>query len=135
MIVIDSSFLVGWHNQRDVHHEAARRAMGRFMAGEWGRGLLLEYVFLEVVTVLLARRGLEVARSVARLLLEAEELEFVPCSDFFLESLETFRNQVGTALSFADSAIVTVARARAQGLVATFDHGFRGLPGITVIPA
>jgi len=135
VIVIDSSFMVAWHNQRDVHHGAARLAMARFLAGEWGRGLLLEYVFLEVVTVLLARRGLDLARSVARLLLEAEELEFVPCSDFFLDSLETFRSQVGTALSFADSAIVTVARARAQGLVATFDHGFRGVRGITLVPA
>jgi predicted nucleic acid-binding protein len=88
-----------------------------------------------VVTVLLARRGLALARSVARLLLEAEELEFVSCSDFFLESLETFRNQVGTTLGFVDSAIATVARARAQGLVATFDQGFRGVPGITVVPA
>jgi hypothetical protein len=53
--------------------------------------LLLEYVFLEVVTVLLVRRDLAVATRVGRLLLDAEELEFVPCSDLFLETLQTFR--------------------------------------------
>ena len=34
--------------------------MEQFLSGKWGRGLLLEYVFLEVVTVLLARRELSV---------------------------------------------------------------------------
>jgi len=134
VIVIDSSFLIAYHNERDLHHRAAGEAMELFLAGVWGRGLLLEYVFLEVVSILLAKRGLAVARSVAETLLQSEELEFVPCSDFFLETWETFRGQTGNALSFADAAILTVARARAQGLVATFDADFRALPGITVIP-
>ncbi len=135
MIVLDASFLIAFHNDRDIHHGAARAAMGRFLAGQWGRGLLLEYVFLEVATVLLARRGLAVASAVGQLLLNAEELEFVPCSDIFLEALEAFRTQAGTTLSFADSAIVIVARARTEGLVATFDADFRAVPGVTVVPA
>jgi hypothetical protein len=49
--------------------------MGRFLLGEWSRGLLLEYVFLEVVTVLLVRRDLAVAAKIGRLLLDAGELE------------------------------------------------------------
>jgi predicted nucleic acid-binding protein len=72
---------------------------------------------------------------VTQVLLGSEELEFVPCSDFFLDTWETFRSQTRTALGFADAAILTVAQARAGGLVATFDAGIRGLPGITVIPA
>ena len=78
MIVLDSSFLIGFHNERDGHHSAASAWMERFLSGEWGRGLLLEYVFLEVATVLLVRRDLEVASRVGRLLLNAEELDFVP---------------------------------------------------------
>ena len=49
MIVLDSSFLIAFHNERDSHHNAAYGLMERFLAGDWGRGLLLEYVFLEVV--------------------------------------------------------------------------------------
>ena len=75
MIVLDSSFLVAYHNSRDVHHEAAAEAMVRFLDSEWGHGLLLEYVFLEVVTVLMVRRGPEVAADVADVLLGARELE------------------------------------------------------------
>ena len=58
MIVLDSSFLIGFYNERDAHHATARPLMDRFLAGEWGAGLLLEYVFLEVVTVLIWSGGI-----------------------------------------------------------------------------
>ena len=55
MIVLDSSFLIGFHNDRDAHHAKASSLMRDFLDGRWSKGLLLEYVFLEVVTVLLCR--------------------------------------------------------------------------------
>jgi predicted nucleic acid-binding protein len=134
VIVLDSSFLIAHHNTRDVHHVAAARVMARLLAGEWGRTLLLEYVFLEVVTVLLTRRGLGVANEVATRLLQAEDVDFVPCSDLFLDTLQVFRDQARHRLSFTDAAIVTVARQHRPGLVATFDADFRDLEGVTVVP-
>ena len=132
MIVLDSSFIVGFHNERDAHHHTACVLMERFLAGEWGRGLLLEYVFLEVSTVLLVRRNLDVAARVGRLLLNAAELDFVPCSDLFTEALEMFTHQGNTRLSFADAAIAHIAQQRAGGLVLTFDEEFSKLPAIRV---
>ena len=132
MIVLGSSFIVAFHNERDAHHRAACALMERFLNGEWGRGLLLEYVFLEVSTVLLVRRDLAVAARVGRLLLDADELDFAPCSDFFLDTCETFAHQGSTRLSFADAAIARVAQQRAGGLVLTFDEEFAKLPGIQV---
>jgi predicted nucleic acid-binding protein len=134
VIVLDSSFLVAFHNERDAHHAAARASMELFLGGHWGKGLLLEYVFLEVVTVLLVRRDLATAARVGRILLDAEELEFVPCSDLFLESVKAFSTQHGTKLSFADAAIASVARARAEGRVLTFDEEFRKASGIKAVP-
>ena len=90
MTVVDSSFLIAFHNPGDAHHPAASVLMERFLSGEWGKGLLLEYVFLEVVTVIMLRRGLAAAVRVGRILLEAEELEFAPCSDSFLETVDGF---------------------------------------------
>lgn len=132
MIVLDSSFLIGFHNERDAHHARARTLMDRFLNGEWGSGLLLEYVFLEVESVLLMRRDLSTASHVGRLLLDAEELDFVACSDLFRATFETFTSQENTKLSFVDAAIADVARKRAQGLVLTFDEEFAKLPGIRV---
>jgi predicted nucleic acid-binding protein len=85
--------------------------------------------------VLLARRGLASASEAATTLLDAAEVDFVPCSELLLASLETFRNQPRPVLSFTDAAIVTVARDRAEGRVATFDADFRELAGIEAIPA
>jgi predicted nucleic acid-binding protein len=135
MIVLDSSFLVAYHNRRDVHHGAAAATMERLLAGDWGEALLHEYVFLEVVTVLLARRGLDVAVRVAETLLQAREVEFVPSSDMFLNVLETFRAQRQGQLSFADAAIITVARHRDAQFVATFDRDFQQVEGVSVVPA
>ena len=135
MVVLDSSFLIAYHNARDVHHAAAARAMDRVIAGEWGRALLPEYVFLEVVTVLLARRGLSVAATVGAALLQARELDFIPCSELFLDAFETFRNQSGAKLSLTDAAIVTLARRHAPSVIATFDSDFRNIEGIRTIPS
>ena len=134
MIVLDSSFLVAYHNSRDVHHEAAAASMADFLDGAWGRGLLLEYVFLEVVTVLMARRGVRVASEVADLLLSARELDFVPCSELFLDAVEVFQRQKRTRLSFVDATIVKTARDRTDGLVATFDRELSSVRGIKAIP-
>jgi predicted nucleic acid-binding protein len=135
MIVLDSGFLVAYHNRRYVHHGAAAAVMERLVAAEWGPALLLEYVFLEVVTVLLARRGLDVAVRVATVLLQARDVEFVPSSDMFLDVMETFRARRHGRLSFTDAAIVTVARHRDARFVATFDRDFRQVEGLAVVPA
>ncbi|MGI9043534.1 MAG: type II toxin-antitoxin system VapC family toxin [Gemmatimonadaceae bacterium] len=134
MIVLDSSFIIAYHNTRDIQHPAAARTMVHLVAGQWGQPLLLEYVFLEVVTVLRARRDLTIATSVGTALLQAREVGFVACSDLFLETFDEFRQGAGE-LSFVDAAIVTVARRNSPGFIATFDKDFSGQEGVTVIPA
>lgn len=133
MIVLDSSFLVAYHNRTDVHHPRAVPAMEDLLAGDRGRLLLPEYVFLETVTVLMARRDLRKALEVGDLLLEAREVDFVPCSEIFLDVLGTFRTQGDATLSFTDAAILTIARAH-DAAIATFDRGFVGIEGIRVVP-
>ena len=96
--------------------------------------LLLDYIFLEITTVLMLRRDLSVATRVGRILLDAEELEFVPCSDLFSQTIETFSNQAGTRLSFADAAIASVARSRADGQILSFDEEFKKLASLRINP-
>ncbi len=135
MIVLDSSFLIAYHNAGDVHHPAARETMQRLVAGEWGPALLPEYVFLEVTTVLLARRSLPTAVSVGETLLGAREVELVPGSHLFLDAWSIFRRQPeGVRLSFADAAILAVARRRGADRIATFDRDFEAFPDVSVVP-
>ena len=134
MIVLDSSFVVAFHNQRDTHHAAASKAFHRVSNGGWGEILLLEYVFLEIVAVLAARRDLGTAVSVGEILLGAREIEFVPCSPVFLDAYQVFREQGESHLSFVDAAIVAVARERGAEAIATFDEDFRRIPGLEIVP-
>lgn len=106
----------------------------RPLAGEWGEALLPEYVFLEVTTVLAARRNLDRAVAVGRTLLAAREVRFVPCSDLFLDAFDIFQGQSATDLSFADAAIVAIARKHDVQHIATFDTDFGDVPGLTVVP-
>jgi predicted nucleic acid-binding protein len=133
LIVVDTSFVVALYNERDAHHRDAAEVGRRLVAGEWGRGLLLEYVFVEVTTVVLARRRLETATLVARTLLRSRELDFVACSDIFPDVLETFTQQGSGTLSFTDAAILTVARQR-DAAVATFDRALARAPGVAAVP-
>jgi predicted nucleic acid-binding protein len=48
---------------------------------------------------------------------------------------ETFQRQTRTRLSFVDTAVVNVARNRADGLVATFDRELTAVRGIQALPA
>ncbi len=104
-------------------------------AGKWGRVLLLEYVFLEVVTVLRARLGPAESIDVGSRLLESEEFTFIPCSELFSSTFDVFRDQVSGRLSFTDAAIVVAARQFADGRVATFDRDFHSVPGLTIVPS
>jgi len=133
LIVLDSSFLVAYLNENDAHHGAAAAIMQALIEGRWGRALLPEYVFLEVVTVLMVRRDSTLASRAARTLLQAREVDFVPCSEIFEATLDVFLDQCDTRLSFTDAAIVGIARQHPPGLIATFDRGFDEVPGATVV--
>ena len=136
MIILDTSFLVAFYNNRDTHHEAAVEPMEAIIDGNYGPALLPEYVFLELATVLAARRDLATAIHVGDVLLSAKEIEFVACSDLFPTAFELFRAQPPSAgLSFADAAIVAVARARGARHIASFDMGFARVDGVELVPS
>jgi uncharacterized protein len=135
LIVLDSSFLIAFHNRDDVHHESAAAAIDELLHGKWGEALLPEYVLLEVTTVLAARRNLTTAAQVGELLLEARELELVPCHEFLMETFDVFRRQKGrNVLSFTDSAIVAIARRKDAKFIATFDRGFDQIKELVKVP-
>lgn len=132
--MLDSSFLIAYHNQRDPHHARAYEAMRTVAEGGFGPALLPEYVALETLTVLASRRGLDKAVEAAEALLAAREFEFVPCSDVFLDAYARFKGQPSAKLSLADEAIVVIAERRGARHVATFDEDFRRVPGLKVVP-
>lgn len=105
--------------------------MGSLAAHTWGAALLPEYVFLEVVTVLAARRDHEETSRAGDVLLRNREIEFVPCSEIFLAAFDCFRRHRG--LSFADAANVAIAR-QCSAAILTFHADFERMEGLEVLP-
>jgi hypothetical protein len=112
--------------------------------------VLHEYVFLETVTVLLARRGPDLATRFGQALLDARDVDLVFASDHFAAAWETFRDESHRGLSFTDGALVSLLRGASHRskpntttreeapeplAIATFDQGFRNLEGIATVPA
>lgn len=133
MIILDSSFLVAYHNRNDAHHQAAKRIMEGVINGEWGESLLPEGVFVEVVTVLAARCDVATAKEAGELLLDAREVELVPSSEWFGDAWRIFTAQDAFALSFVDASIVALARGRNTPFVASFDRDFATVRGLELV--
>ena len=134
MIVLDASLLVASKLKGDVHHVAARDVFGAIDRGRWGEALLPDYVFVETMNVLAARKGLALAVEAGDQFLSAQGVELVPCSDLLMDAYEIFQRQSKPRLSLADAAIVAVARRHGAPFVATFDADFRTVEGIQVVP-
>ncbi len=135
MIVLDSSVLVAFFNQRDVHHQTAKEAMQALDSGRWGKAIVLEYVFVETLNVVKRKVSIPVALDAGRFLQQSRQLELSPTSDLFGKTWEEFRSDLVSPLSFVDLSIVRVARERAGGKVLTFNPAFREIAGIKVEPA
>ena len=133
MILVDSGVFIAAVTAKDKHHAAAKAILADIAKGVWGAGLVPEYVFVESVNYLVRKRGLEVAVAFARQLLAAKELTLVPCLRGFPRALTEFLEQRGTALSFTDASLVSVAKGRGVRYIATFDSDFRAIPGLRVV--
>lgn len=121
VLVIDTSVIVAAVNDREALHEKARQFLAALERGAWGTALLHEYVFLEVVTVLASRVGFAESVAVGERLLGTAGIEFVASSEDFTSVWREFRSQPRGKLSFADSALLTLAKARGATHLATFD--------------
>lgn len=130
MILLDSSVIVAYHHAGDAHHRRACRALEAVFEGRWGPPLVPELVVSEILTVVLARAGIEDASEAGRHLLEADDLEIVPCTRYMHEAFEVFRRQRGRKLSFTDCTIVAIARTEGIRHVATFDRALGRIRGI-----
>lgn len=134
MIVLDSSFLIAAHNPRDVHHAKTLPYWESLLSGTWGRGILLEHVFIEIVSVLKRKHSTAVALNAGVQLMRAREIDFLPCSEIFLSIWNEFQSDFLTTLSFVDTSIALVAKQRAGGKILSFDKAFRNTPGLKVLP-
>ncbi len=133
MIFLDSSAIIAYKNADDINHKKASDIFQKLNAGEYGIGVISEFVFSEVTTVLALRKSMEAAKEVGSVLLDAKEIEIMKASEVFERSWEIFRNQEDGGLSFVDASNLACMEMRRIRMIATFDKDFLGRSGVEVV--
>ncbi len=133
MIFLDSSVIIAYKNSDDINHEKAVNIFQKLNAGDFGIGVISEFVFLEVTTVLALRKSMEAAKDVGSVLLDAKELEIMKASEVFERSWEIFSNQEDSGLSFVDASNLACMEMRKIRKIATFDKDFLGRSEVEVV--
>jgi len=116
MILLDSSFIIAYLNEAYVSHAKALRMAKDIDDGKYGPTIITDYIFDEVITVILYRT--KKLKQVA----EAGEMLFTVDRDTFDLIWDTFKEQKRTMHSFSDCASIEVCRVNGISNVAMFDE-------------
>jgi predicted nucleic acid-binding protein len=133
LLFLDSSAIIAYKNADDINHKKAANIFQKLNAGEYGIGVISEFVFSEVTTVLALRKSLEAAREVGNVLLEAKEIEIMKASDVFDRTWKIFSNQKNTGFSFVDASNLACMEMRKIRKIATFDKDFLKVKSVEVV--
>ena len=133
MIILDSSFIVSYFNERDENHFKAVELMKDILNLKFGRIHITDYIFDETVTVSFIRlkklhKVIEIGHELMGLarILEVENTHF-------LSSWDLFKRQRNTAFSFTDCTTISVMAENEIKNIATFDEDFKTVKEINVV--
>ncbi len=133
MIFLDSSAIIAYKNADDINYKKAVDIFQKLNAGDYGIGVISEFVFSEVTTVLALRRSMDAAKEVGAILLEAREIEIMRASEVFERSWEIFSNHQNTGLSFVDASNLACMEMKKIRKIATFDKDFIKIRSVEVV--
>ena len=133
MIFLDSSVIIAYKNADDTNHSKAVEIFSRLNKGEYGKGVISEFIFTEVTTVLALKSDLNTATDVGNILLDAKEIEIMKASDVFERTWEIFKDQTNTKLSFMDASNIACMEQRKIKKIATFDRDFLKIRYVEVV--
>ena len=132
-VLCDTSFLWAARNLRDSHHARAVELLRELLRGEHGKPHLTDLIFMEAVTLALARTGRHSAAVGTGDMLRQERggkrlflLHHVTPNHVEAAWKELCRH-TDKALSMTDWTSVVVARELELDAIVSFDEGFDGL--------
>ncbi len=133
MIILDTSFVVSYFNERDENHLKAAELMKSIANLKFGPVYTTDYIFDETVTVGFIRlKNLVKAVEIGNYLLKSLRIIEVEKTGFY-KAWEIFRKQKTTDFSFTDCTTISVMKENEIKNIATFDEDFKRTKGINVI--
>ena len=119
-VFIDSSILVAYANKDDQNHAESEKIIGEIFSGKYGKPVISDYIFDEVVTVCLARtKSIEITKRVGNYLLNSQVILLKIDDDAFDEAWNIFSKS--GKLSFTDCATIALMKIVGISYLATFD--------------
>ncbi|MEM2913691.1 MAG: PIN domain-containing protein [Candidatus Bathyarchaeia archaeon] len=133
MILLDSSLIVAYSNEADENHAKALQIVEDLERGKYGTLVITDYIFDEVVTVMLVKtKNLEKVLELGETLLNSTLL-FRINEDLFNQAWRLFKEQGKPKFSFTDCTSIAVCRANGISNIATFDEDFLKLGEYKII--
>ena len=124
MILLDSSFIIAYSNEIDENHNKAFQIVKDIDKGKYGTPIITDYIFDEVVTVVLIKtKNLAKVIELGETLLNATSL-FKVDEDTFKLAWNIFKAQLKPSLSFIDCTTIALCRINGISNIATFDKNF-----------
>ena len=133
MILLDSSLIIAYSNEVDENHAKAKKIIDDIVREKYGSPIITDYVFDEVVTVMLLRtKSLVHATKLGESLLGAAQLIRID-ANLFDTAWTIFKQQRKSKFSFTDCTTIAVCKANRILNVATFDEDFSKLDILNAI--
>ena len=132
--LIDTGAIFALSNRRDQHHPAAQKFFREWIARRNGL-VLLDWVFIESMTLLKARLGATIALQVGQQLRRNPLYRWVRFQpDDELEVWNVFQKYSDKAWSYTDCGLWVMSQRSRMTEVFSFDEHFSQMPGIVRLP-
>jgi len=133
-VFIDANILIAFANPDDNCHARAKTILTGVVKQNYGKPFISDYIFDEVVTVLLQKtKDLKVTVEYGEKLL-SNEIEILTVDEhIFKEAWTIFKEQGQTKLSFTDCTNLAIMRTHNIQHIATFDQAYKKQKNINVV--
>lgn len=131
-IFLDTSFLVAFYNKKDKNHSKARKLISE--ADKHTSFVISDYVFDEILTVLLARGGKPLSVEAGRKILEDERIDILQIDEHVFEKAWlVYQSFLDKEWSFTDCTSYVLMKNLSVDVGASFDDHFNQF-GFTTLP-
>lgn len=119
-VFIDSSILVAYANKDDQNHAESEKIIKEMFSDKYGKPVISDYIFDEVVTVCLARtKSIEITKTLGNYLLNSQIILLRIDDNSFDEAWDIFSKS--GKLSFTDCTAIALMKTIGIPYLATFD--------------
>lgn len=130
-VLIDSSVVCAYANTKDVNHLRAKKIIDEIVADRYGKPLITDHIFDEIVSVILRKKGKTLAVELGTYLLNSEFLLAKINETIFTNAWDTFQEK--NSFSFTDCTTLEFMKIFEIDHLATFDKEFKSIKGINVL--